>query len=207
MSDHKHHHHHPHPESYWSARTKAVESLLIEKGLISSDAINSVVEFYEKDLGPLHGTKVVAKAWVDPDFKQRLLEDSETVLKELGYFGLQGEHVKVVENTETVHNVVCCTLCSCYPWSLLGLPPAWYKEPAYRSRIVKDPRAVLQEFGLDLPETVEVRVWDSSAEMRYLVLPERPTGTENMTEEELAKIVTRDSMIGVVKIKPPAVSI
>ncbi|OMP68737.1 nitrile hydratase subunit alpha [Domibacillus epiphyticus] len=203
--DHHHHgHHHPSPESYWSARTKAVESLLIEKGLISSDAIESVVQFYEKDLGPMHGKKVVAKAWSDPDFKQKLLADSETVLKDLGYFGMQGEHVRVVENTEDVHNVVCCTLCSCYPWALLGLPPAWYKEPAYRSRIVKEPRSVLEEFGLVLPDKVEIRVWDSSAEIRYLVIPERPAGTEGMTEEELAELVTRDSMIGVVKVQPPA---
>ncbi|GGF94296.1 nitrile hydratase subunit alpha [Paenibacillus abyssi] len=206
MTDHNHSHHHPHPESYWSARTKAVESLLIEKGLISSDAIESVVQFYEKDLGPMLGTKVVAKAWSDPEFKKALLEDSETVLRELGYFGMQGEHVRVVENTDDVHNVVVCTLCSCYPWALLGLPPAWYKEPAYRSRVVKQPREVIKEFGLDLPERMEIRVWDSSAEMRYLVLPQKPEGTEDMTEDELAAIVTRDSMIGVVKIQPPAVA-
>lgn len=202
--DHHHGHHHPSPETYWSARTKAVESLLIEKGLISSDAIESVVQFYEKDLGPMHGKKVVAKAWADPDFKQKLLADSETVLRELGYFGMQGEHVRVVENTKDVHNVVCCTLCSCYPWALLGLPPAWYKEPAYRSRVVKEPRLVLEEFGLVLPDEVEIRVWDSSAEIRYLVIPERPAGTDGMTEEELAELVTRDSMIGVVNVQSPA---
>jgi nitrile hydratase len=203
----EHSHHHPHPESYWSARTKAVESLLIEKGLISSDAIESVVKHYESDLGPMHGATIVAKAWSDPAFKQSLLEDSEAVLRELNYFGMQGEHVKVVENTDTVHNVVCCTLCSCYPWALLGLPPSWYKEPAYRSRIVREPRDVLREFGLELPANVEVRVWDSSAEMRYLVLPQRPPGTEGMSEEELTAIVTRDSMIGVVQVEPPTVAV
>ncbi|GEN34216.1 nitrile hydratase subunit alpha [Aneurinibacillus danicus] len=205
-TDHKGHHH-PHPESFWSARAKALESLLIEKGLLSSDAIDRVVQHYEHELGPMHGAKVVAKAWTDPAFKQRLLEDSEAVLQELGYFGLQGEHIKVVENTDTVHNVVVCTLCSCYPWPLLGLPPAWYKEPAYRSRVVKEPREVLREFGVDLPDTVEIRVWDSSSEVRFMVLPQRPAGTEGMTEEELAEIVTRDSMIGVATVQPPTATV
>lgn len=200
--------HRPRPESFWSARAKALESLLIEKGLLSTDAIERVLQYYEHELGPMHGAKVVAKAWTDPVFKQRLLEDTDAVLRELGYFGLQGEHCRIVENTDTVHNVVVCTLCSCYPWPLLGLPPAWYKEPAYRSRIVKEPRKVLrEEFGLDLPDTVEIRVWDSSSEMRYMVLPQRPEGTEGMTEEELAKIVTRDSMIGVAKVQPPTVAV
>ncbi|MFB4163281.1 nitrile hydratase subunit alpha [Alteribacillus sp. JSM 102045] len=203
---HSHDHHH-HPESQWSAKAKAIESLLIEKGIVSSDAISSVVQRYETNIGPMHGAKVIAKAWKDPDFKKRLLEDSETVLRELGYFGLQGEHIKVVENTETVQNVVCCTLCSCYPWPLLGLPPAWYKEPAYRSRIVKEPRKVLKEFGLELSDSTEIRVWDSSAEIRYIVLPQRPSGTENMTEEELAEIVTRDSMIGVAKVEVPMANV
>jgi nitrile hydratase subunit alpha len=206
-NDHKGHHHHPHQESYWSARAKAIESLLIEKGLLSTDAIDRVIQHYENELGPMHGAKVVAKAWTDPVFKQRLLEDSETVLKELGYFGLQGEHIKIVENTDTVHNVVVCTLCSCYPWPLLGLPPKWYKEPAYRARIVKEPRKVLEEFGTILPDTVEIRVWDSSSEMRYMVLPQRPEGTEGMTEVELAEIVTRDSMIGVTKVQPPKATV
>lgn len=201
------HHHHPHPESFWSARAKALESLLIEKKLLSSDAVEKIVQHYEKDLGPMNGAKVVARAWTDPDFKQRLLEDSETVLKELGYYGLQGEHIRVVENTDTVQNMVVCTLCSCYPWPLLGLPPAWYKEPAYRSRSVKEPRKVLQEFGLDLPEEVEIRVWDSSSEIRFMVLPQRPEGTEGMTEEELAELVTRDSMIGVTKVQPPKANV
>lgn len=155
-------HHHPRPQSFWEARANAIASLLIEKGLLSTDAIDRVVHHYEHELGPMNGAKVVAKAWTDPAFKQRLLEDPETVLRELGYYGLQGEHIRVVENTDTVHNVVVCTLCSCYPWPLLGLPPSWYKEPAYRSRIVKEPRKVLKEdFGLDLPDTVEIRVWDS----------------------------------------------
>lgn len=189
------------------ARAKALESLLIEKGLLSSDAIERVIKHYEHELGPMNGAKVVAKAWTDPAFKQRLLEDSETVLRELGYYGLQGEHIRVVENTDTVHNVVVCTLCSCYPWPLLGLPPSWYKEPAYRARVVKEPRQVLKEFGLDLPDSVEIRVWDSSSEIRFMVLPQRPEGTEGMTEEELAKLVTRDSMIGVAKIEPPKVTV
>lgn len=204
--EHDHSHHHPHPETFWSARAKALESLLIEKGILSSDAIDSVVQRYENDIGPMNGAKVVAKAWTDADFKESLLKEPETELKGLGYYGLQGEHVRVLENTDTVHHVVCCSLCSCYPWTLLGLPPSWYKEPAYRSRIVKEPREVLREFGLDLPDTTEIRVWDSSAEMRYLVLPQRPEGTEGMSEEELASIVTRDSMIGVVKVLPPAVT-
>lgn len=195
---------HFHSESYWSARAKALESLLIEKGLLSTDMINKVVDHYENDLGPMNGAKVVAKAWTDENFKEKLLNDSETVLKELGYFGLQGEHIKIVENTDTVHNLITCTLCSCYPWPLLGLPPNWYKDPSYRSRSVKEPREVLKEFGLNLPDSVEVRVWDSSSEMRYMVLPQRPEGTEGMTEEELAEIVTRDSMIGVAKVQPPS---
>ncbi|RZI50346.1 nitrile hydratase subunit alpha [Aeribacillus pallidus] len=200
-------HHHPRPQSFWEARAKALESLLIEKGHLSSDAIERVIKHYEHELGPMNGAKVVAKAWTDPAFKQRLLEDPETVLRELGYYGLQGEHIRVVENTDTVHNVVVCTLCSCYPWPLLGLPPSWYKEPAYRARVVKEPRQVLKEFGLDLPDSVEIRVWDSSSEIRFMVLPQRPEGTEGMTEEELAKLVTRDSMIGVAKIEPPKVTV
>jgi len=193
--------HHHEPESFWSARAKALESLLIEKGLLSTDMINEIVHHYEHDLGPINGAKVVAKAWTDPNFKRDLLEDPETVLKEMGYYGLQGEHIRIVENTDDVHNLVTCTLCSCYPWPLLGLPPAWYKDPAYRSRSVKEPRGVLEEFGLNLPERVEVKVWDSSSEMRYMVLPKRPEGTEHMTEEELAEIITRDALIGVTDVK------
>ncbi|GIM46346.1 nitrile hydratase subunit alpha [Collibacillus ludicampi] len=200
-------HHHPRPQSYWGARANAIASLLIEKGLLSNDAIDRVVQHYEHELGPMHGAKVVAKAWTDPVFKQRLLEDPVTVLKELGYYGLQGEIIRVVENTDTVHNVVVCTLCSCYPWPLLGLPPSWYKEPAYRARVVKEPRKVLQEFGLELPESVEIRVWDSSSEVRFMVLPQRPEGTEGMTEEELAQLVTRDAMIGVAIVEPPTATV
>ncbi|WP_017728923.1 nitrile hydratase subunit alpha [Halalkalibacterium ligniniphilum] len=196
-------HHHPRPQSFWEARANALASLLIERGLISTDAIDKVVQHYEHELGPMHGAKVVAKAWKDPVFKQRLLDDSEGVLKELGYYGLQGEHIRVVENTDTVHNVVVCTLCSCYPWPLLGLPPSWYKEPAYRARVVKEPRKVLQEFGVELPDTVKVQVWDSSSEVRFMVLPQRPEGIEGMTEEQLAELITRDSMIGVSLVQPP----
>jgi nitrile hydratase len=178
-------------------RAKAIESLLVEKGLLASDAIDRVVEIYEKDVGPLNGAKVVARAWCDPGYKRRLLQDGTAAIAELGFGGLQGEHMVVVENTPRVHNVVCCTLCSCYPWPVLGLPPTWYKSLAYRSRIVREPRAVLREFGLELPESVEIRVWDSSAEIRYMVLPERPAATAEMTEAELAPLVTRDSLIGV----------
>lgn len=205
--DHRFPHHHPRPQSFWEARANALASLLIEKELLSSDAIDRVVQHYEQDLGPMNGAKVVAKAWTDPIFKQRLLEDPDTVLRELGYFGLQGEHLKIVENTDTVHNLITCTLCSCYPWPLLGLPPSWFKEPAYRSRSVKEPRKVLQEFGLDLPDSVQIQVWDSSSEVRFMVLPQRPEGTEGMTEEELAALVDRDSMIGVGKVQPPTATV
>jgi nitrile hydratase len=201
MSDaHDHDHdggHHPRPLSAIEARVRAVESLLLEKGLVSSDAIDRVVSAYEKDIGPLNGARAVARAWKDPQFKKRFLSDATAALRELGIGGLQGEHMVAVENTPKVHNVVVCTLCSCYPWPVLGLPPAWYKSPPYRSRMVKEPRAVLGEFGLKFDSSVEVRVWDSSAEIRYLVLPMRPKGTENLSEEALAQLVTRDSMIGV----------
>jgi nitrile hydratase subunit alpha len=202
MSDHDSgkSHHHPRPLSPAALRAKAIESLLVEKGLIATDVIDRVVAMYEKEVGPLNGAKVVARAWHDPAYKQRLLKDGTAAIAELGFGGLQGEHMMVIENTPSVQNVVCCTLCSCYPWPVLGLPPAWYKSLAYRSRIVREPRAVLREFGLDLPPTVEVRVWDSSAEMRYMVLPERPAGTESLNEAELAKLVTRDALIGVAKI-------
>jgi nitrile hydratase subunit alpha len=195
--------HHPRPLSAAALRAKAIESLLVEKGLLASDVIDRVVEMYEKDVGPLNGAKVVARAWCDPGYKRRLLEDGTAAIAELGFGGLQGEHMVVVENTPRVHNVVCCTLCSCYPWPVLGLPPTWYKSLAYRSRIVREPRAVLREFGLELPESVEVRVWDSSAEIRYMVLPERPPATAEMSEAELASLVTRDSLIGVAKIEAP----
>jgi nitrile hydratase subunit alpha len=193
--------HHPEPLSPVEARAKAIESLLVEKGLLSSDAIDQVASAYEKDIGPLEGARAVARAWVDPQFKKRLLDDATAALGELGIGGLQGEHMVVVENAPKVHNVVVCTLCSCYPWPVLGLPPGWYKSPPYRSRMVKEPRTVLAEFGVKLDPTVEVRVWDSSAEIRYLVLPERPKGTEGLSEAELAKLVSRDSMIGVAKIE------
>jgi nitrile hydratase len=207
MHDHRHGHshgvghHHAGEPSQAHLRTAALESLLVEKGLLSSDAIDRLVERYEKDIGPMIGARVVARAWADAAYKQRLLSDPMSALAELG---IQMNNLVVVENTPTVHNAVVCTLCSCYPWAVLGLPPTWYKEPAYRSRMVIEPRAVLREFGLELDELVELRVWDSSAEQRYLVLPERPLGTEGMTEAELALLVTRDAMIGVAKVAAPA---
>jgi len=186
-------HHHPEPQSAAAIRTKALESLLIEKGLLSSDVVDKVVSTYENDIGPMIGAKIVARAWTDPAFKERLLADATAAIEELGY---RGNHMVIVENTPTVHNVVCCTLCSCYPWAVLGLPPSWYKSFEFRSRIVIEPRAVLKEFGVDVDDSAEVRVWDSSAEMRYLVIPERPKGTEHLSEDELAKLVSRDAMIG-----------
>ena len=184
-------------------RVKSLESLLVEKGLVDRKALDVLVDAYENKIGPRNGARVVARAWVDPAYKQRLLANATAAIKELGYSGLQGEDMLVVENTPTVHNLVVCTLCSCYPWPVLGLPPVWYKSSPYRSRAVMDPRGVLREFGLEIPEEVEVRVWDSTAELRYLVLPERPAGTENLSEEELAALVTRDSMIGVAKVTLP----
>jgi nitrile hydratase subunit alpha len=198
------HSHHPAPLSDVEARTRALESILLEKGLLTPEAVDKVVSAYERDIGPLNGAKVVARAWVDPEYKKHLLADGPAAIAELGIGGMQGEHMVAVENTPTVHNVIVCTLCSCYPWPVLGLPPTWYKSPPYRSRLVIEPRQVLKEFGLELDESTEIRVWDSSAEIRYMVLPERPEGTEGMTEEELAKLVTRDSMIGVAKAKAPA---
>ncbi len=181
-------------------RVNKMENLLLEKGLVSKDALGKLADIYENDLGPMNGAKVVAKAWVDPEYKKRLLSDATSAIAELGFGGLQGEHMVVVENTPEVHNVVVCTLCSCYPWPVLGLPPAWYKSFAYRSKVVIEPREVLAEFGTEIPDDVEVRVWDSSAEIRYLVLPERPAGTENLNEEELSALIDRDSMIGVTKV-------
>jgi nitrile hydratase subunit alpha len=177
-------------------RVEALESLLAEKGLVDSAIIDEIVRFYEQDIGPLNGAKVVARAWVDEEYRGRLLANASSAIAELGFTGPQGEHIIALENTPTVHNVVVCTLCSCYPWPVLGLPPSWYKSPAYRSRMVREPRRVLQEMGLELDENVEVRVWDSSAEVRYIVLPLRPPGTQGWTEEQLAGVVTRDSMIG-----------
>lgn len=180
-----------------SLRVKAVESLLIDKGLLDAAALDKLVDAYEHKIGPHNGARVVARAWSDPAYKQRLLNDGTAAIAELGYTGIQGEDMVVVENTPGVHNMVVCTLCSCYPWPTLGLPPNWYKAAPYRSRAVIDPRGVLQEFGLNVPESTEVRVWDSNAELRYLVLPERPAGAEGLDEAALASLVTRDSMIGV----------
>jgi nitrile hydratase subunit alpha len=200
MSDHDphhdHHHHHERPKSELELRAEALEALLTERGLVSTDAIDAVVELYEKDIGPQNGARVVARAWVDPEYRARLLEDGAAAIAELGYGGMQGETMVVVENTPAVHNVVVCTLCSCYPWPVLGLPPTWYKSVPYRARVVAEPRSVLREFGLELAPDVEVRVWDSTAEVRYLVLPMRPEGTDGWSEEELAAIVTRNAMIG-----------
>jgi len=201
--DHDHDHDHQVVPSDPALRTKALESLLVEKGLVDPAALDALVDVYENKIGPRNGARVVARAWVDAAYKKRLLNDGGAAIAELGYEGTQGEHMVVVENTPKVHNLVVCTLCSCYPWPVLGLPPVWYKSAPYRSRAVIDPRGVLREFGLDLPEDTEVRVSDSTAEIRYLVLPERPAGTEKMTEEELAALVTRDAMIGVAKIAPP----
>ena len=177
-------------------QARAIESLLIEKGYLTEDAVDVVVQAYEHDIGPLRGAKLVARAWVDPAFKQRLLEDGTTAVAEHGFVGRQSEKLVVVENTADIHNMVVCTLCSCYPWAVLGLPPVWYKSAPYRSRAVKDPRGVLADFGVTLPKDTEIRVWDSTAETRFLVLPTRPAGTEGWSEEQLADLVTRDSMIG-----------
>ncbi len=181
-----------------AARVKALESMLIEQGVMTTQAVDRMVEIYETEVGPQLGARVVAKAWTDPAFKARLLEDTTQACKELGISGLQGEDLVVLENTDTVHNIIVCTLCSCYPWPVLGLPPNWYKDPQYRAAITREPRKVLAEaFGVDLSESVEVRVWDSSSEMRYWVLPRRPAGTEGCSEEQLVELVTRESMIGV----------
>jgi nitrile hydratase len=211
--DHEHGRHNASPDPRWEkhhtpeqtqaleARVKKLEALLVAKGLVNPTTLEKLASTYENDIGPMNGARVVAKAWVDPAYKQRLLTDATAAIGELGISGLQGEHMVVVENTPEVHNVVVCTLCSCYPWPVLGLPPTWYKSAPYRSRVVIDPRGVLKEFDLTIPESAEVRIWDSSAEIRYMVLPERPKGTENMSEEELAKLVSRDAMIGVAKVE------
>ena len=188
---------HSHVPSDISLRVKALETVLTQKKLIDPEALDKVVDRYQNQVGPQNGAKIVAKAWTDSDYKERLLKDGSSAIAELGLLGQQGEHMVVVENTQEVHNLVVCTLCSCYPWPTLGLPPTWYKSSAYRSRAVIEPRKVLQEFGVNLPDSTEVRVWDSTAEMRYLVLPERPNGTEHLDEIELSKLVTRNSMIGV----------
>ena len=211
MSDHEHdrdeHDHDAHnaPESGPALRVKALEAVLVEKGLVDPAALDAIVDTYEHKVGPRNGARVVARAWTDPAYKRRLLAgDAAAAIAELGYApGPQGEHMVVLENTPRVHNMVVCTLCSCYPWSVLGLPPVWYKGNAYRSRAVSDPRGVLHDFGLELPADVEIRVWDSSAEIRYMVLPMRPPGAEGLSEEQLAALVTRDAMIGTAIVAPP----
>ena len=191
---------HTRPLSDIEIRVKALESLLVEKGLVDPAAVDALIDEYEHKVGPRNGAKVVARAWVDPEYKARLLAHGTEAIEELGFSGMQGEDMVVVENTADVHNVLVCTLCSCYPWPTLGLPPVWYKSAPYRSRVVIEPRGVLKEFGLELPEATEVRVWDSTSEVRYMVLPERPAGTEHLSEDELAALVTRDAMIGVTKV-------
>jgi nitrile hydratase subunit alpha len=193
-------HHHPVELAPVEARIAAIESVLVEKGLLDTEAVDAIVRNFEDNLGPMNGAKVVARAWTDRAYKERLLADGTTAIRELGFEGPEGDHMVVVENTPKVHNLVVCTLCSCYPWPTLGLPPKWYKAPAYRSRAVREPRKLLAEMGTDISDDVEIRVWDSSAEARYLVLPMRPAGTDDMSEEQLAGIVTRDSMIGVQKL-------
>ena len=193
-----------HTEPDAALRTRALESLLIEKGLLTTEIIDEVAQKYEQDVGPLNGAKVVARAWSDPNYKHRLLEDGTAAIAELGFGDPHGSKIVVLENTPNVHHVVVCTLCSCYPWSVLGLPPTWYKSYAYRARVVREPRAVLREFDLNLPDSVEIRVWDSNSDLRYMVLPERPADAEDHSEEQLIALVTRDSMIGVAKIEPPA---
>ena len=200
-----HHHDHDHSDvpSDTALRVKALESLLVEKGLVDPAALDATIDYYERQVGPRNGARVVARAWNDPTYKSRLLTDATAAIAELGYSGTEGAHMVVVENTHDTHNLVVCTLCSCYPWPVLGLPPAWYKSYAYRARAVIEPRAVLAEFGLTLPDDTAVRVWDSTAEIRYLVLPERPSGTDGMDEDALAALVTRDAMIGVAKVPAP----
>jgi len=201
--DHDHDHDHTEPPSDLELRVKALESLLVEKGLVKPETLNTIIENYEHKVGPRNGAHVVAKAWTDPAFKQALLSDATEAVAALGYCGRQGEHLEVVENSDETHNLVVCTLCSCYPWTVLGLPPAWYKSAPYRSRAVSDPRGVLQEFGTQLDERVNIRVWDSTSEMRYLVLPQRPAGTEDWSEQELQRLVSRNSMIGVELARSP----
>ena len=193
---------HDYPEP--ALRAEALEALLLERGLIDPKVVDGLINRYANDVGPLNGAKVVARAWTDPDYKARLLEEGTAAIAEFGFSGPQGEHIVVVENTPEVHHVVVCTLCSCYPWPVLGLPPAWYKDPAYRARIVREPRKLLAEMGLTLDDDVEINVWDSSSEVRYFVLPERPAGTDDLSEEELAALVTRDAMVGVGRVAAPS---
>ena len=199
MTDETRAHPHPHPHPPADVRAAALEALLVDKELVGTDTVDAAVDELE-DLGPLHGARVVARAWVDPAYRERLLADATAAAAELGIGGVEGEHVVAVENTDEVHNVVVCTLCSCYPWPLLGIPPVWYKSPPYRARVVSEPRAVLREFGLEVPDEVEVRVWDSSAEIRYLVVPRRPEGSDDLDEAALAALVTRDGMIGIARL-------
>ena len=199
MSAHDHDHPHDHDHSELSEielRVRALESLLTEKGYIDPPALDELIETYETKIGPRNGALVVAKAWTDPDYRERLMKDATAAIAELGFTGRQGEHMVAVENTDDIHNMVVCTLCSCYPWTVLGLPPVWYKSAPYRSRAVRDPRGVLAEFKVELPDDTEIRVWDSTAEIRYLVIPKRPAGTDGWSEERLADLVTRNSMIG-----------
>jgi len=205
MSDDAHDHNEDHAllPSDPALRVKSLETLLVNKGLVDPAAVDALIDAFQNEIGPRNGAKVVAKAWSDPDFRQRLLADATSAIAELGFTGLQGEHMVAVENTDDVHNMVVCTLCSCYPWPVLGIPPTWYKSFEYRSRAVIDPRAVLAEFGVDLPENVRVQVWDSTAEIRYLVIPKRPANTESLSESQLADLVTRDSMVGTAIISAP----
>jgi nitrile hydratase subunit alpha len=200
---HDHDHDQTEPTSELELRVKALGSLLIDKGLVDPAAIDALIDTYETKVGPRNGAQVIARAWSDPTFKRWLLEDATPAIVSMGYSGRQGEHMTVVENTPQVHNLIVCTLCSCYPWPVLGLPPVWYKSAPYRARAVADPRGVLREFGTQVAEDVDIRVWDSTSEMRYLVLPERPAGTEGWNEEELAALVTRNAMIGVERAKSP----
>ena len=200
MSDDHHSHDHSEPPSDLALKVKALESLLVEKGLVSKDALDALIETYEHKVGPRNGAQVVAKAWAQPEFKEWLLKDANAAIASLGFTGRQGEHMRVVENTARVHNLVVCTLCSCYPWPVLGLPPVWYKSAPYRARAVSDPRGVLAEFDTQLDDDVEIQVWDSTAEMRYLVLPRQPEETKGWPEDKLAEIVTRNSMIGVEEV-------
>ena len=200
---HHHQHEHTEPPTELELRVKSLESLMVEKGLVDPETLDALVDMYENKVGPQNGAKVIAKAWSDPAFKKKLLATPTAAIESLNFAGRQGEHMKVVENTPEVHNLVVCTLCSCYPWPVLGLPPVWYKSAPYRSRAVLDPRSVMKEFGTSVPDDVEVRVWDSTSEMRYLVLPQRPDGTEGWSEEQLEGLITRNSMIGVEVAKQP----
>ena len=195
---------HAHDRPGPALRAEALEALLLERGLIDPKVVDGLINRYANDVGPLNGAKVVARAWTDPDYKARLLEEGTAAIAEFGFSGPQGEHIVVVENAPDVHHVVVCTLCSCYPWPVLGLPPAWYKDPAYRARIVREPRTLLAEMGLTLGDDVEINVWDSSSEVRYFVLPERPAGTDDLSEDELAALVTRDAMVGVARVASPS---